>query len=201
MFAFIEGTVAEKNQNELVLLASGVGYSLTCSVGTLSTAPAVGERFRAYTYLSVREDALELFGFSSREERAMFLRMTNVSGVGPRTALGLLGSMPLRDLTLAILTEDLAALTRAPGIGKKTAQRLVLELKEKVSQADLPAGAQGVSPVTALSEDCVSEALAALQALGYTAGEAARAISLVKDKTDRPDEMVRLALRGMIAGN
>lgn len=199
MYAYIFGTVAEKGHNELVIEAGGVGYLLSCSMSTVQDAPSIGECMRAYTYLSVREDALELFGFASREERAMFMKLTGVSGVGPRSALGILGSMPLRDLTLAIVTGDVHALTRAPGVGKKTAQRIALELKEKLSQEDweeLPAGAGALS--AARADDPLSEALLALQSLGYTQGEAARALSAVRDQSDKPDELVRLALRGMM---
>ena len=94
MYAFIEGEVCEKLNGSLVLLASGVGWQLNCSNNTLQAAPPVGEKMRCYTYLSVREDAMELFGFASREEKEMFLQLTSVSGIGPKTALGVLGSMP-----------------------------------------------------------------------------------------------------------
>lgn len=197
MYAFISGRVAEKGPGELVLEAGGVGYALQCSMTTLSSAPPVGEAMRCYTWLSVREDALELFGFATREEKAMFLRLNSISGIGPRTALGVLGSMPLKDLTLAILTGDLNALSRAPGVGKKTAQRIALELKDQVSQealTDMPAAGPAGEPVR---DDAMSEALQALQALGYTPLEASRALSAVRGKSDKPDELIRLALRSM----
>ena len=103
MYAFIEGTVCEKTNGCLVLQAGGVGWQLSCSNNTLMAAPALGETMRCFTFLSVREDALELFGFATREEKEMFLQLTSVSGIGPKTALGVLGAMPLRDLNLAIL--------------------------------------------------------------------------------------------------
>jgi Holliday junction DNA helicase RuvA len=134
MYAYISGRVAEKGSGELIIETGGVGYALQCSMTTLSQAPATGENMRCYTYLSVREDAMDLFGFATKEEKAMFLRLTSVSGIGPRTALGVLGSMPLKDLHLAILTGDLNALSRAPGVGKKTAQRITLELKDQITQ-------------------------------------------------------------------
>ena len=120
MYAFIEGIVEHKSSGELVINAGGVGYLLLCSQSTLSAVPPRGEFTRIYTHLSVREDAMELFGFTSQEEKAMFLRLTSISGIGPRTALGVLAAMPLPDLTLAILTGDAAALCRAPGIGKSS---------------------------------------------------------------------------------
>ena len=140
MYAFIEGQVCEKGNGFLVILAAGVGWQLNCSNNTLQAAPALGEKMRCHTVLNVRDDAMELFGFATKEEKQMFLQLTSVSGVGSKTALGLLGAMPLRDLNLAILLGDVAALSRAPGIGKKTAQRIALELKEKVTQADVPPG-------------------------------------------------------------
>ena len=200
MYAFIEGEVCEKLNGNLVLLASGVGWQLNCSNNTLQAAPPVGEKMRCYTYLSVREDAMELFGFATREEKEMFLQLTSVSGIGPKTALGVLGAMPLRDLNLAILLGDVNALSRAPGIGKKTAQRIALELKDKISQADVSAAAapsQGAVSAAALSSDAVTEAIEALIALGYSCTEARNAISQIKDQTDKPEELIRLALRAM----
>ena len=193
MYAFIEGEVCEKLNGSLVLLASGVGWQLNCSNNTLQAAPPVGEKMRCYTYLSVREDAMELFGFATREEKEMFLQLTSVSGIGPKTALGVLGAMPLRDLNLAILLGDVNALSRAPGIGKKTAQRIALELKDKISQADVSAAAapsQGAVSAAALSSDAVTEAIEALIALGYSSTEARNAISQIKDQTDKPEELI-----------
>ena len=200
MYAFIEGTVCEKTNGCLVLQAGGVGWQLSCSNNTLMAAPALGETMRCFTFLSVREDALELFGFATREEKEMFLQLTSVSGIGPKTALGVLGAMPLRDLNLAILLGDVNALSRAPGIGKKTAQRIALELKDKVSQADVSAAAAGSAaavPAASMAADCVAEAIEALTALGYSSTEARNADSQVRDQSDKPEELIRLALRAM----
>lgn len=196
MYAYLKGVVADKGANELVLDVGGVGYLLSCSMTTLQETPSIGETMKAYTYFSVREDAMELFGFATPEEKSMFLRLLSVSGVGPKLALSILGAMPLRDLTLAIVTGDAAALSRAPGVGKKTAQRIALELKEKVTESDLEA-APAAAPLPPAQEDAAAEALAALQALGYTPAEAARAVSLVRGQSDSANELVRLALRGM----
>mgnify|MGYP000183364378 CR=1 FL=1 len=195
MYAFIEGRVCEKTTNSLVLEAGGIGYQLNCSMTTLQEAPPMGEKMRCYTYLSVREDAMELFGFATKEEKQLFLSLTGISGVGAKTALGLLGAMPLRDLNLAILLGDVNALSRAPGIGKKTAQRIVLELKDKVEQQDVSAPAGSAAPVSPVVGDAQREAQAALQALGYTSAEAARAINLVRDQADTVDALIMLALR------
>ena len=125
------------------MTAGGLGLRVMCSMNTLAVLPAAGQECTLYTFMNVREDAMELFGFCQKEERDMFKRLTSVSGIGPRSALGVLGSMPLADLRLAILTGDAAALSRAPGIGKKTAQRISLELKDKLAQ-DALSGAAGL---------------------------------------------------------
>ena len=200
MYAYINGIVAEKSHNELVIEAGGVGYSLFCSLNTLQNAMPVGEMMRVYTYLNVTQDGVTLFGFGTKEERNMFLRLTTVSGIGPKTAIGILGSMSMRGLTLAIVMGDTAALSRAPGIGKKTAQRIALELKEQINSNEIE-GLSGVAATatTALrSNDPVTEAMLALQSLGYNQGEAMQALAAVKDKSDQADELVRLALRGML---
>jgi Holliday junction DNA helicase RuvA len=200
MYAFIEGEVCEKLNGSLTLLAGGVGYLLNCSNNTLQAAPALGEKMRCHTFLSVREDAMELFGFATREEKELFLQLTSVSGIGPKTALGLLGSMPLRDLNLAILLGDVNALSRAPGIGKKTAQRIALELKDKISQADVSASATNMPAAASAvftNADSASEAVEALIALGYSSTEARNAISQIRDQADTPEDLIRLALRAM----
>ena len=197
MYAYLKGTVADKGLNELVLDVGGVGYLLSVSMTTLQDAPPAGETMKVYTYLSVREDAMELFGFATKEEKEMYLKLLSVSGIGPKLALAILGSMPLRDLSLAIVTGDVNALSRAPGVGKKTAQRIALELKEKVSESDFASAPTAHTAYTPVQEDAATEALAALQALGYTAAEAARAISQVRGQSDKANDLVRLALRSM----
>ena len=202
MYAHIEGIVAEKDHESIVLDAGGVGYLLNVSGATLSMAPSVGEKMKLYCVLNVREDAMELYGFMKREERDMFRRLISVSGIGPKSALGVLGSMPLSDLRLAILTGDAAALSRAPGIGKKTAQRISLELKDKLAQ-DALGGTAGLddfvitSAADAPVQDAVSEAMLALKSLGYTPQEAANALKGVKGQAETADELIRLALRHM----
>lgn len=196
MYAHIEGIVAEKDQESIVLDANGVGYLLNVSGATLSMAPAVGEKMKLYCVLNVREDAMELCGFYSREEKKMYERLRSVSGVGSRTALQILSAMSVRDLSIALVSGDAAALTRVPGIGKKTAQRLVLELKDKVEDAQLTAQATSISPkVNANGPE--AEAISALISLGYSSSEAAKAVSAVADQTQEADKMIFLALRGL----
>ncbi len=200
MYAFIEGEVCEKSNGFLVLMAAGVGWQLLCSNTTLQAAPALGQKMRCHTFLSVREDAMELYGFATREEKEMFLQLTSVTGIGPKTALGVLGSMPLRDLSLAILLGDVNALSRAPGIGKKTAQRIALELKDKITQADVSSVSAGPSDVPGAvpsASGAVVEAIEALTALGYSSTEARNALAQIPDPPEKPEELIRLALRAM----
>lgn len=197
MIAQLNGLVAEKSADSLVLDVNGVGFQVLASANTLAAAPAAGERMKLYTVFIVREDAMELFGFATRDERHMFDKLRGVTGVGPRTALAMLSALSVRDITLALLTGDSGALTKAPGIGKKTAQRLVLELKDKVDQSelampDMPAASR------AKQTGVVQEATEALIALGYQPAEAAIALAAVQDQTEQVDELIRLALRGMM---
>ena len=203
MIAMVKGVLMEKGEGEAVVMTSGgMGLRMMCSMNTLAALPQANEECMLFTHMNVREDAMELFGFLKREERDMFRRLISVSGIGPKSALGILGSMPLSDLRLAILTGDAAALSRAPGIGKKTAQRLSLELKDKLAQ-DALGGTAGLedfvvtSSVDAPAQDAVSEAMLALKSLGYTPQEAANALKGVKGQADTADELIRLALRHM----
>lgn len=202
MIALIHGTVAEKTEGEVIVqTAGGVGYRLMCSMNTLTAVPAIGKECTLYTHLSVREDAMELYGFEKREEREMFRRLISVSGIGPKSALFVLGSMPLSDLRMAILTGDLNALSRAPGVGKKTAQRITLELKDKVTQDALSSGVSmediAFADPEAPAQDALGEAMQALKALGYSPQEAAAALKGVKGQGETADELIRLALRQM----
>ena len=199
MYAHIRGILTEKNIDNVVVEAGGVGYELVTSASTLANCPQAGEEVKLFTYLSVREDAMELFGFYTREEKRMFLRLIGVSGIGPKTALGVLSALSVRDLSIALVTGDAQALARAPGIGKKTAQRLVLELKDKVENEDLT-GANGTQPVRNIASAGEAEAIEALMALGYPASEAAKAVSSVQGQATQTDEILRLALKNMAQG-
>ena len=195
MYAHFDGIVAEKNPDSIVIDCGGVGYLLYVSGATLSMAPAVGQRMKLYSTLVVREDAMELYGFYSREEKTMYERLKGVTGVGSRTAIQILSSMSVRDLSLALVAGDAAALTRVPGIGKKTAQRLVLELKDKVDDEQLTGRAAAIAPKQTGGSE--GEAVAALLALGYASTEAAQAVSRVAGQTDKVDELIFLALKSL----
>jgi len=144
---------------------------------------------------------MDLYGFISREEREMFRNLISVSGIGPKSALFVLGSLPLPDLRLAILTGDIAMLSRAPGVGKKTAQRIALELKDKIAREALNGGAEAEEIAALVAEtpaqDALGEAMQALKALGYSPQEAAAALKGTKGKAETADELIRMALRSM----
>ncbi len=203
MFAYLEGKVAEKELNSLVLDVGGIGFQVTCSMNTVNRAPEKDAVMKVYTHLSVREDGMELYGFATREERAMFRSLTAVSGIGPKTAVQILGSMPLRDLTRAIMDGDVNALSRAQGVGKKTAQRMALELKGKVTDEELKAILGDEAPAAGSfgagqeASDGVRDTLLALQSLGYTPQEAQKAVAAVQGQTTDPGELLRLALRSI----
>ncbi len=203
MYAHISGIVAEKiagkEAGTLVIDCGGVGYMMQVSGSTLSQAPAVGEKMKCYTHLSVREDALDLYGFATREEKNMFMKLHAVSGVGPKTALMILSTLSVRDLSLALVTSDANAIARAPGVGKKTAQRLILELKDKVENEELIGKNSAVkSSVVPAQSNVTAEAIEALMALGYQSSEAAQAVAAIDPVPEKVDELIRLALKGMM---
>ena len=198
MIAHIDGILSEKNADTLVIDCGGIGFELLCSRTTIANAPHTGERVKCYTILNVREDAMELIGFGTIEEKRMYEKLRAVNGIGPRTALAVLSSISVRELSVAIVTGDVNALSRAPGVGKKTAQRIILELKEKIDNEELTGMAQ-VGPVPKAGPE--AEAVEALMALGYSALDAQRAIASVSDSADTVDKMVFMALRGLDSGN
>jgi Holliday junction DNA helicase RuvA len=205
MYAHISGTVAEiiagKESGSLVIDCGGVGYLLSVSNTTLSQAPAVGQKMKCYTHLSVREDALELFGFATKEEKNMFVKLHGVSGIGPKTALAILSTLSVRELSIALVTGDANSIARSPGVGKKTAQRLILELKDKVENEELTGGSAAVKPsAKAAQSNVAGEAIEALMALGYQNSEAAAAVAKLNPLPDKVDEAIRLALKGMMFG-
>lgn len=200
MYAHIDGILCENNGDTLVIDCGGVGYELNVSRNTAANAPHIGEQMKCYTILSVREDAMELFGFATKEEKQLFRKLVSVNGVGARTALGILSTVPVRELSIAIITGDIKTLSRAPGVGKKTAQRIALELKEKMDNAELDAGLN-VSDLGGLDIEgsITQDAADALEALGYSASEARLAVArAAQDGTCTTAEaLISRALRGM----
>lgn len=192
MYDFFEGAVASKSSDAVVLDVTGVGYVLYVSQKTLAKCPRAGERAKLYAYLSVRDDAMLLYGFASVEEREMFKKLIAVTRVGPKLALSILSILAPSDLAIAVMTGDTAALTTVPGIGKKAAERIVLELKEKVSHSLQEAGQDFVVAGTG---DAAQEAVRALVSLGYTPAEAAAAVSQSGEVAAEPERLLLAALK------
>lgn len=193
MFAHIRGIVDELAPDRAVVEAGGVGYELQCSTATLK-ALQTGAEAKLYVHFHLAQDAVSLYGFASTQERAMFRRLIGVTRVGPKLALAVLSHLSVSDIAAAILTENDAALSRVPGMGKKTAARLLLELKEKVSADMGAAGALGGG----VSLDMRAEATAALVALGYDGVVAGRAVAAAP-ACERVEEMITAALRSLAA--
>ena len=199
MFYYVNGTVAETGPNLAVIDCGGVGYACATTNYTLSQLKK-GERAKLYTYLHVREEIFELYGFSSQAELNSFKMLIGVSGVGPKAALAVLSSTSPQNLALSIVTGDEKALTVAQGIGKKIAQRILLELKDKLAKGQLPAGEEryGGTGVTVIPQNKSSEATAALAVLGYSPAEIAVALKGLDLEGLSLEEIVRQALRKMI---
>ena len=184
MISYIRGTLAEKNEDSAVVEAHGVGYQIFVPVPVLSELPPLGESVKIYTYFSVREDGMSLFGFLSRQDLAMFKQLIGVNGIGPKSALGILSALRPDVLRLAVASSDAKTISRAPGVGPKTAQRIILDLKDKIRPEDVLAG--GLEESLAVPEEISGvgqagkEAVEALTALGYSAAEAAGAVKKVK---------------------
>ncbi len=199
MYHHIKGTVSHVAPNLAVIDCGGVGYACHTSSYTLARMKT-GETATLYTYLNVREDALDLYGFDTEEEKNCFVMLIGVSGVGPKAALSILSASTPDRLAASVITGDEKALTAAQGIGKKTAQRIILELKDKLSKGQLPAAAEryGGTGVTVIPQDKVSEATAALAVLGYQPAEIAAALKGLDPEPLTLEEIIRQALRRMM---
>lgn len=197
MFAFLEGIADSIDADRVIINVSGVGYELLCSRNTLDRI-GKGEVVRLYTHFQLSQDAVALYGFVTQDERAMFRQLITVSKIGPRTALSALSVLTPSDITSAIVTENAAAFEGVPGIGKKTAARLLLELKEKISLNDIITANARVETKNAVSASNAmrSEAVAALMALGYDGVSAGRAVNTVDD-CERVEDMITAALKAM----
>ena len=204
MIGRLKGIVLEKKAPDLLLDVNGVGYELQAPMSTFYQLPATGQGVLLHTHLVVREDAHLLFGFFEQQERALFRALIKVSGVGPKVALAILSGVTADEFVRLVRQDDDTALTRIPGIGKKTAERLLLEMRDRLKDWQSPAGAAELAdaPQPAGGAQAVSgDAETALIALGYKPAEAARMIvRTLKDNPtlERSEEIIRLALKGMV---
>jgi holliday junction DNA helicase RuvA len=194
LIGFLHGRIAAKTAPAVTLDVGGVGYELEAPMSTFLNLPAVGATVHLITHLVVREDAHVLYGFATEEERRLFRNLLKVSGVGPKIALGVLSGMSVAGFTRCVVAEDVATLTRIPGIGRKTAERLIIEMRDRVNAMPAAPGLPGRQS----GGDPQSEAFDALVALQYKPAEAARLLKAIEVGTHSTEELIRLALQGAI---
>lgn len=196
MIARLEGIVRARDLQTVLLDVGGVGYEVEVPLSTLANLPENGARAVLFTHLVVREDAHILYGFLRARERDLFRRLIRVNGIGARIALAMLSTMGADELAGHITAGDVASLTRVPGIGKRTAERVVLELGERLT--DLGFAPESGVDTGAAVRGVEREAIAALQALGYRAADAERMVAAVRGQADSTEALVRLALRATL---
>ena len=191
MIGSLRGRIASKTPPQLTVDVGGLGYELEAPMSTFFHLPAVGEEVQLLTHLVVREDAHVLYGFATEDERRLFRSLIRVSGVGPRIALALLSGISVSAFAQCVLNEDIGALTRVPGVGRKTAERLIVEMRDRLAAPEATPGAPVAAPARA-----EGEAYGALVALGYRPAEAARLLKAVGPGTHSTEELIRRALQG-----
>ena len=197
MIYYLKGILSEYTEDGVVIEAGGVGYQVTVPTSLLAELPQPGEEVKLYTYYQVTEDARKLFGFATRDERSLFTQIIKVSGIGPKLAVSVMGTLTPDALRLAVISGDVKAISQAPGMGKKTAEKLILELKDKIDLAAVlaPKDAPSTgSPV--VITDAFTEAAAALQALGYSSSEALKTVRSIEAADDwTVDQILQEAFR------
>lgn len=201
MIGRLRGTLAEKQPPHLIVDVNGVGYELEVPMTTLYRLPSVGEPVTLHTHLVVREDAHLLYGFAEKRERELFRELIRLNGVGPKLALALMSGLEVDELVRCVQAQDTSTLVKIPGVGKKTAERLLVELKDRFkawenipSIAPLVAEPRSVAAVSSAEADAVS----ALIALGFKPQEASRAVAAVEEKGLSSEELIRRSLKGMV---
>lgn len=198
MFAYIKGSLEEVHTQKVILEVAGIGYEIKVSESLIPKLPEKGNTIKLHTYFNVREDAQELYGFYDREEKTIFEKLITVSGIGPKVGMAILSALSPSELAVAIVTDDIKTLCIAPGVGKKTAQRMILELKEKIDQKTLMGGSGGGMVPPMIDEQ--NEVILGLTALGYEPIEAKRALDAIEDKEQDVSTLIRLSLKLMDRG-
>lgn len=196
MFAYLKGILIRKTSDSIILDVNGIGYKIFTPGSTLSACIETGREMKLHTHFYVREDAQALYGFLNEEELKMFEQLISVSGVGPKAALSLVSCLPPSQFGLAVLTDSTESFVKAPGIGKKTAQRIILELKDKLKKAN--AHLTDIKVDTAcinITDNKMNEAISALIMLGYSSQEASRTISAVYDDEKTIEQIIKDALK------
>jgi holliday junction DNA helicase RuvA len=200
MYAYIKGKLEVRGGDYVIIEAGGIGYKVFTSLSTIEAAGQPGHEFKAFTHLYVREDIMSLYGFATQEELGMFELLLTVSGVGPKAALALLSAVSPSKFGLAVITDDTKTLTRAQGIGAKMAQRIILELKDKIKKEQLALNTVvGFEKATAMGGSSrLSEAVSALMVLGYTPFEANKAVAAVYSDDLDLETIIMNSLKGLI---
>jgi Holliday junction DNA helicase RuvA len=200
MIGRLKGILLEKSPPHLLIDVNGVAYEVSAPMFTFYRLPEIGEQTTLYTHLVVREDAQRLFGFSQIHERALFRNLIKVSAVGPKLALSILSGMETQDFVHCVMQDDVDSLVRIPGIGKKTAERLMIEMRDRLNdwQVTEMALTAPISPEIA-ANTAKEEAISALINLGYKPNEAKKAVSQVKDVCESSEAFIRSALRNMMS--
>lgn len=204
MIGQLRGIILEKQPPQLLLDVHGVAYEIDAPMSTFYRLPDIGQEVILLTHLVIREDAHHLYGFYAREERALFRTLLKVNGVGPRLGLTILSSIEPNEFVRCIVNNDTANLVRLPGVGKKTAERLIIEMRDKLTdwQSSLPAVSAELNHATKKSgarNHILQDAISALISLGYKPVEASRAVAKVDDSSLSSEEIIRQALREMVA--
>lgn len=199
MYSYIKGTLEGKYGDNIIVENNGIGYKIQTSLTTIESIGPVGSGVTVYTCLIAREEGINLYGFLSREELALFELLITVSGVGPKAAISVLSSVTPSKFSLAVITDDVKALTKVKGIGNKTAQRIILELKDKIKKEQLISSTGGQeSDIPEIKDSKISEAISALMVLGYTAIEASRAVSAVYSEDMDLERIILNSLKGLV---
>ena len=201
MISYIRGELAAVQEQKAIVEAGGIGYGIYMSQQTLSMLPAVGE-VKIHTYLNVREDAMQLYGFLTGEDLQVFRLLIGVSGIGPKAGLNILSCLSPDELRFAVLAGDVKTISSAPGIGKKTAEKLILELKDKMSIEDVleqaAHGSEQSKEIEATDTEMQAEAVQALTALGYGSAESLRAVKKVSVDCASVEDLLREALKNLL---
>jgi len=194
MFAYLKGKLSFKNNEIAIVDVGGVGFNVLIPFSTYQLLPDIDQEVKLYTYMAVREDNISLFGFSSIEEKRIFEQLISVSGIGPKLGVGILSDITPADFSLAVITDDVNRLTKISGIGKKTAQRIIIELKDKMKTEDVKATTEAPVLRSVINND-VEEAISALQVLGYPNKEAVNMVNAVVTEGMKVEEIIKLALK------
>lgn len=200
MYAYIKGILDTKGKDHIVIEAGGIGYRVFVPLTTLEAAGQPGHELKIFTYHHVREDLISLFGFATQEELSMFELLLTVSGVGPKVALSMLSAVSPSKFGLAVITDDVKALTMAQGVGAKVAQRIILELKDKIKKEQLAiaSGTGQEKSVASAGSSRLSEAVSALMVLGYSPAEASSAVAGVYSDELDVETIIKNSLKGLI---